>query len=60
MDYTSALVMLRRILGRANLTIREASTLHGLLRKAEYVMKNGGDASHYDEPDDAGYEDEEE
>ncbi len=38
----NTLVMLRRILGRANLTIREASTLHGLLRKAEYVMHNGG------------------
>jgi len=31
----NTLLMMRRILGRANLTSREASTLHGLLRRAE-------------------------
>jgi tRNA/rRNA methyltransferase len=31
----NTMIMIRRILGRANLTIREASTLHGLLRRTE-------------------------
>jgi tRNA C32,U32 (ribose-2'-O)-methylase TrmJ len=30
------MILIRRILGRANLTIREASTLHGLLRRSEW------------------------
>jgi tRNA C32,U32 (ribose-2'-O)-methylase TrmJ len=30
------MIMIRRILGRANLTTREASTLHGLLRRSEW------------------------
>jgi tRNA/rRNA methyltransferase len=32
----NTMVMARRVLGRANLTIREASTLHGLLRRTEW------------------------
>jgi tRNA C32,U32 (ribose-2'-O)-methylase TrmJ len=28
------MILIRRVLGRANLTIREASTLHGLLRRS--------------------------
>jgi tRNA/rRNA methyltransferase len=32
----NTMIMIRRILGRANLTIREASTLHGLLRRTEW------------------------
>jgi tRNA/rRNA methyltransferase len=32
----NTLLMMRRILGRAQLTAREASTIHGLLRRAEY------------------------
>jgi tRNA C32,U32 (ribose-2'-O)-methylase TrmJ len=30
------MILIRRILGRANLTSREASTLHGLLRRSEW------------------------
>jgi len=30
------MIMIRRILGRVNLTTREASTLHGLLRRTEW------------------------
>jgi tRNA C32,U32 (ribose-2'-O)-methylase TrmJ len=32
----NTMVLIRRILGRANLTTREASTLHGLLRRSEW------------------------
>jgi len=32
----NTMVMIRRILGRTHLTIREASTLHGLLRRTEW------------------------
>lgn len=32
----NTMIMIRRILGRTNLTIREASTLHGLLRRTEW------------------------
>jgi len=32
----NTIVLIRRILGRANLTTREASTLHGLLRRSEW------------------------
>ena len=32
----NTMTMIRRILGRSNLTIREASTLHGLLRRTEW------------------------
>ena len=32
----NTLTLIRRVLGRANLTIREASTLHGLLRRSEW------------------------
>ena len=30
------MILIRRVLGRANLTTREASTLHGLLRRSEW------------------------
>jgi tRNA/rRNA methyltransferase len=32
----NAMILIRRILGRANLTTREASTLHGLLRRSTW------------------------
>jgi tRNA/rRNA methyltransferase len=32
----NTMILLRRVLGRANLTTREASTLHGLLRRSEW------------------------
>jgi TrmH family RNA methyltransferase len=32
----NTMIMIRRILGRANLTTREASTLHGLLRRSQW------------------------
>ena len=32
----NTMILIRRILGRANLTVREASTLHGLLRRSEW------------------------
>jgi TrmH family RNA methyltransferase len=32
----NTLILLRRVLGRCNLTTREASTLHGLLRRSEW------------------------
>ncbi len=32
----NTLILIRRILGRCNLTVREASTLHGLLRRSEW------------------------
>jgi len=35
----NTLIMIRRIFGRTALTIREVSTLHGLLRKAENQIK---------------------
>ncbi|HII76245.1 MAG TPA: RNA methyltransferase [Methanolinea sp.] len=33
------MLMMRRILGRANLTAREASTLHGLMRRSEWYIR---------------------
>ncbi|HUH79633.1 MAG TPA: RNA methyltransferase [Methanoregula sp.] len=32
----NTMILIRRILGRAQLTVREASTLHGLLRRSEW------------------------
>jgi TrmH family RNA methyltransferase len=32
----NTMILIRRVLGRAHLTIREASTLHGLLRRSEW------------------------
>jgi TrmH family RNA methyltransferase len=32
----NTMILIRRVLGRANLTTREASTLHGLLRRSEW------------------------
>jgi len=37
------LIMLRRILGRAELTAREVQTLRGVLRKVEWNLKQGED-----------------
>jgi tRNA C32,U32 (ribose-2'-O)-methylase TrmJ len=37
----NTMIMIRRILGRANLTTREASTLHGLLRRTEWHIDPG-------------------
>lgn len=36
--------MFRRVLGRADLTPREVSTLHGVLQRAEYCLEHGVDA----------------
>ncbi len=36
----NTLLLIRRILGRARLTIRETSTLHGLMRRSEYHMND--------------------
>jgi tRNA/rRNA methyltransferase len=38
---TNTMIMIRRILGRASLTTREASTLHGLLRRSEWHIDPG-------------------
>ena len=32
----NTMILIRRVLGRANLTVREASTMHGLLRRSEW------------------------
>ncbi len=32
----NTMILIRRVLGRAHLTTREASTLHGLLRRSEW------------------------
>lgn len=32
----NTMILIRRVLGRANLTTREASTLHGLLRRSTW------------------------
>jgi tRNA/rRNA methyltransferase len=37
----NTMIMIRRILGRASLTTREASTLHGLLRRSEWHIDPG-------------------
>ena len=37
----NTLLMARRILGRTRLTTREVSTIHGILRRAEWHMKGG-------------------
>ncbi len=37
----NTLLMARRILGRTLLTTREVSTIHGILRRAEWHMKGG-------------------
>lgn len=37
----NTMVLIRRILGRANLTTREASTLHGLLRRSTWHIDPG-------------------
>ncbi len=37
------LIMLRRILGRAELTAREVQTLRGVLRKVEWNLKQAED-----------------
>jgi tRNA/rRNA methyltransferase len=37
----NTMILIRRILGRAHLTVREASTLHGLLRRSEWHINPG-------------------
>jgi len=34
------MLMMRRIFGRARLTAREASTLHGLMRRSEWHIRH--------------------
>ena len=34
----NTLTMMRRIFGRTNMTIREVSTLHGILRRTEQMI----------------------
>ena len=36
----NTMIMMRRIFGRTTLTPREASTLHGLLRRTEWHLNN--------------------
>lgn len=36
----NTMILIRRLIGRTKLTIREASTLHGLMRRAEWQMDN--------------------
>ena len=45
----TTLLLARRVLGRTNLTVREASTLHGILRRTEWHLKHPGQA--YDAED---------
>ncbi len=45
----TTLLLARRVLGRTKLTIREASTLHGILRRTEWHLKHPGQA--YDAED---------
>jgi len=49
----NTLLMMRRILGRARLTAREASTLHGLMRRSEWHI-NPENFSREDIPDESG------
>lgn len=46
------MLMMRRIFGRANLTAREASTLHGLMRRSEWYIRPdaGGPDQHSRDP----------
>ncbi|RXE55941.1 RNA methyltransferase [Methanoculleus taiwanensis] len=37
---TTTMTLIRRVLGRTKLTAREASTFHGLMRRAEWHMEN--------------------
>jgi TrmH family RNA methyltransferase len=36
----NTMLLIHRVLGRAKLTIREASTLHGLMRRTEWHLEN--------------------
>jgi len=36
----NTLTLIRRVLGRTKLTTREVSTLHGLMRRAEWHLEN--------------------
>ena len=46
------MLLVRRILGRANLTAREASTLHGLMRRSEWYITPGRERPENGTPDD--------
>lgn len=51
----TTLLLAKRVLGRTNLTVREASTIHGILRQTEWHLKHPGVAyeergrEHWDE-----------
>ncbi|MDV0443411.1 RNA methyltransferase [Methanorbis rubei] len=51
----TTLLLAKRVLGRTNLTVREASTIHGVLRRTEWHLKHPGMAyeektrEHWDE-----------
>jgi TrmH family RNA methyltransferase len=45
----NTLLMARRILGRTRLTTREVSTIHGILRRAEWHMKGEGEEPEEDD-----------
>jgi len=36
----NTMVLLRRVLGRTKLTVREVSTMHGLMRRTEWHLEN--------------------
>ncbi|HOT02913.1 MAG TPA: RNA methyltransferase [Methanolinea sp.] len=46
------MLLMRRIFGRANLTAREASTLHGLMRRSEWYITPKGKRPEKEMPDD--------
>lgn len=46
------MLLMRRIFGRANLTAREASTLHGLMRRSEWYIKPDAGKPGVEGPDD--------
>lgn len=50
----ATMLMIRRILGRAMLTAREASTLHGLLRRSEWHIRQAENAQNPPSGDDSG------
>ncbi|HJJ42378.1 MAG TPA: RNA methyltransferase [Methanocorpusculum sp.] len=53
----TTVLLAKRILGRTKLTVREASTLHGIIRRTEWNLKHPGEAYRY-EAEDADYDEE--
>ena len=47
----TTLLLAKRVLGRTQLTIREASTFHGILRRAEWQLRNPGEEYEFPEDD---------